>query len=220
MQQHYASEKNAAGLEYVKSKASHPMGTLMSTLTALKNIPFTNNIDIHEALWLYDEGVAETNKALGMMKECLKYSRINKERAYKMARENFCAVTGLADMLVKECNISFEQAHYIVGTMVGEVIQNGKGTDGMTSGLLDKTAEEYLGKALGVSDKMIPLALEPYCNVQSKVTFGGPQQESVENMILKAEKCSAGERIWLDEKRQFISEGYMQLGLEEEKIMQ
>ncbi len=82
-------KKNAAGLEYVKSKASHPMGTLMSTLAALKNIPFTNNIDIHEALWLYGEGVAETNKVLGMMRECLKYSHINKERAYKMAKKIF-----------------------------------------------------------------------------------------------------------------------------------
>lgn len=129
-------------------------------------------------------------------------------------------MTGLADMLVKECDISFEQAHYIVGTMAGETIQSGKGIDVMDSVLLNKTAEEYLGRTLEVSDKMISLALEPYCNVQSKVTFGGPRKESVDKMIIKAEKCNAEEQTWLNERRRGIGEGYELLNSEEKKILQ
>lgn len=211
-------KKNAAGLEYVKSKAAHPIGTLMSTISALKNIPFTNNIDIHEALWLYGEGVTETKKVLGMMRECLKYSHINKEKAYKMAKENFCTVTGLADILVKECGISFEQAHYIVGTMVGEVLESQQGIDGMSAELLNKVSEEYLGKVLDISDDSILRVLDPYYNVQSKVSFGGPHKLSVEHMIKEAENCANKERIWRCETIQHIEECYKLLDSEETKI--
>ena len=94
-------KKNASGIEYAKSKVAHPIGSLVSTLCTLKNIPFTNCIDIHEALWYYRSGVTEIKKVLGVLKECLKYSHINKERAYKAASENFCTVTILCGLFGK-----------------------------------------------------------------------------------------------------------------------
>jgi len=211
-------KKNAAGLEYVKSKVSHPIGALTSTLAALKNIPFTNCIDIHEALWLYDEGVTETLKVLGMMKECLEYSHINKERAYEAARRNFCTVTGLADHLVKTYSLSFEQAHYIVGTMVGKAVDSGRGIDGMTGALLDQVTADYLGYKLCLSDEEIAQVLDPYYNVQAKVSFGGPQKASVERMIMESKEKLEEERTWLTAAQENIQKGYDFLQSEEQII--
>ncbi len=211
-------KKNASGLEYTKSKVAHPIGTLASTLAALKNIPFTNNIDIHEALWYYGSGVVETNKILGVITECLKYSHINREKAYEAASKNFCTVTGLADYLVKEGGISFDQAHHIVGTMVGEVTDSGEGIKGITSKLLKKVTTEYLGRALNISDEEICSVLDPYNNVQSKVTYGGPQKDSVENMIRKAEQRCKDEEKWLESTKKKIQSGYDKIVIEEENI--
>ena len=212
-------KKNAAGLEYVKSKVSHPIGTLNSTLATLKNIPFTNCIDIHEALWLYSEGVTETLKVLGMMKECLEYSHINEKRAYEAARKNFCTVTGLADHLVKTCDLSFEQAHYIVGTMIAAVIDSSVGVDGMTGALLAQVTAEYLGYELHLTDEEIVQVLDPRYNVQSKVSFGGPQKSSVEGMIAAAKVTIEEEESWLTAAQGNIQKGYDFLRAEEQMIL-
>lgn len=230
-------KKNASGIEYAKSKAGHPIGTLASTLAALKNIPFTNCIDIHEALWYYGSGVTETNKILGVVTECLKYSNINRRKAYEAAKNNFCTVTGLADELVRRFGISFDQAHHIVGTMVGEVTaanscigasecadscvlpSAASGINGMTSELLKAVSEEYLGKKLELSDEEIEAVLDPYNNVQAKITYGGPQKASVEKMIEEAEARVAEEESWLKTAAERIEAGYARLSSAERDII-
>ncbi len=212
-------KKNASGIEYAKSKAGHPIGTLASTLATLKNIPFTNCIDIHEALWYYSSGVKETNKMLGVITECLKYSHINRERAYKAASRNFCTVTGLADHLVRKYDISFDQAHHIVGTMVGTATDDGTGIDGMTGELLKAVSEEYLGRTLEISDEELRAVLDPYHNVQAKVTYGGPQKDSVEKMIRESEESVREEEQWLENAKKKIEAGYAKISMEERQII-
>lgn len=212
-------KKNASGLEYAKSKVSHPIGTLASTLAALKNIPFTNNIDIHEALWYYRSGVEETEKILGLVRECLIYSHINREKAYKAAERNFCTVTGLADYLVKRFNIAFDQAHHIVGSMVGEAVNQGKDARGLDAALLKQVTEEYLGHALVLTNEEITAVLDPYNNVQAKVTFGGPQAASVERMIAEAEMRLTEEEKWIKETKEKLVGSYSRMEAEEAKLL-
>lgn len=212
-------KKNASGLEYAKSKVGHPIGSLMSTISTLKNIPFTNCIDIHEALWCYDMGVKETLKILGVVTECLKYSHINKEKAYRSASENYCTVTGLADCLVKKCGISFDQAHHIVGAMVAETMDTSEGIKGFGSDLLKTVSEEYLGSALVLSDEEIKSVLDPYNNVEAKVTFGGPQLNSVNHMISEGADALKAEEEWYSDKFEKIRNSYEKIAEEESLIV-
>lgn len=212
-------KKNASGIEYAKSKVAHPIGSLVSTLCTLKNIPFTNCIDIHEALWYYRSGVTEIKKVLGVLKECLKYSHINKERAYKAASENFCTVTALADYLVKTFGISFDQAHHIVGEMVGEATEKSEGIAGMTPELLERVSKAYIGRPFKMSNLEMKNVLDPYYNVQSKVTYGGPQKTSVAHMIQKADENLQNEKAWITQQKEKIEECYRKLGEEERKII-
>lgn len=212
-------KKNASGIEYAKSKVAHPIGSLVSTLCTLKNIPFTNCIDIHEALWYYRSGVTEIKKVLGVLKECLKYSHINKERAYKAASENFCTVTALADYLVKTFGISFDQAHHIVGEMVGEATEKSEGIAGMTPELLERVSEAYIGRPFKMSNLEMKNVLDPYYNVQSKVTYGGPQKNSVTHMIQKADENLQKEKAWITQQKEKIEECYRKLEEEERKII-
>ncbi|MFR5859669.1 MAG: argininosuccinate lyase [Clostridia bacterium] len=212
-------KKNASGIEYAKSKVAHPIGSLVSTLCTLKNIPFTNCIDIHEALWYYRSGVTEIKKVLGVLKECLKYSHINKERAYKAASENFCTVTALADYLVKTFGISFDQAHHIVGEMVGEATEKSEGIAGMTPELLERVSKAYIGRPFKMSNLEMKNVLDPYYNVQSKVTYGGPQKTSVTHMIQKADENLQNEKAWITQQKEKIEECYRKLEEEERKII-
>lgn len=189
-------KKNPAGLEYVKAKAAHPVGALMGCIASLKNIPFSNNIDIHEALWFFEESFNETRKVLGMMTECLKYSKINKDAAYNRAANNYSTVTGLADTLVKKCGLSFREAHHIVGSMVLEAIESKKGIAGMTGALLSAVSQEYLGREVYLADEEIKNVLEPMNNIESKETFGGPQHASVNRMLQRSADKLNEEKSW------------------------
>ena len=192
-------KKNPAGLEYVKAKAAHPIGALMGCLASLKNIPFSNNIDIHEALWFFEESFNETRKVIGMMTECLKYSKINEDTAYNRAASNYSTVTGLADTLVKRCGLSFREAHHIVGSMVLETIESKQGIAGMTGALLSEISREFLGREICLSDEEIKNVLEPRNNIESKETFGGPQQASVSKMLLRSADKLNEEKAWYGE---------------------
>ena len=189
-------KKNPAGLEYVKAKAAHPIGALMGCLASLKNIPFSNNIDIHEALWFFEESFNETRKVIGMMTECLKYSKINEDTAYNRAASNYSTVTGLADTLVKRCGLSFREAHHIVGSMVLETIESKQGIAGMNGALLSEISREFLGREICLSDEEIKNVLEPRNNIESKETFGGPQQASVNKMLLRSADKLNDEKAW------------------------
>lgn len=211
-------KKNPAGFEYSKSKAAHAMGMLVGTMAALKNVPFSNNIDIHEALWLYDEGCRETVKSLGILAESIRYSEINKDRAYEEAKNNFCTVTALADDLVKRKGISFSEAHHIVGSMVREVLENKTGMGGMNSKLLEKISKEVLGYSISLTDEEINLDLDPFNNVQQKVTIGGPGIESVKRMIANAKEVLETEAAWLRDAVDSVERAYSLLENEEKII--
>lgn len=192
-------KKNPAGLEYVKAKAAHPVGALMGCIASLKNIPFSNNIDIHEALWFFEESFNETRKVLGMMIECLKYSKIKEDTAYRRAANNYSTVTGLADTLVKKCGLSFREAHHIVGSMVLETIESKDGIAGMTGALLSAVSKEYLGREVYLSDEEIKNVLEPMNNIESKETFGGPQRASVNRMLQHSMDKLNEEKSWYND---------------------
>lgn len=189
-------KKNPAGLEYVKSKAAHPIGALMGCIASLKNTPFSNNIDIHEALWFFEESFNETRKIIGMLTECLRYSHINKDVAYKKAVNNYSTVTGLADTLVKECGLSFREAHNIVGSIVLEAMESDQGIFDINNTLLAKVSNEYLGREIQLSDDEIQKALEPRNNIESKQTFGGPQSGSVDKMLSRSTGKLNDEKDW------------------------
>ena len=112
-----------------------------------------------------------------------------------------------------------EQAHCVVGTMTAAVIDAGQGVDGMTGALLAQVTAEYLGYELHLRDEEIAQVLDPRYNVQAKVSFGGPQQASVERMIAAAAGTMAEERSWLAAARETIGGGAEFLRAEEQAIL-
>lgn len=211
-------KKNPAAIEYTKAKASHVIGALMGCIASLKNIPFSNNLDIHEALWLYGEGANETRKTLGIMAENFRFSEVNEARALERAKNNFSTVTGLADHLVKKSGLSFEEAHQVVGSMVREVVENGSGMAGMDSALLKKMSKTVLEREIELSDADISFVLDPYNNVQAKETLGGPSSASVKKMIAQEKEKLAAEAAWIKSAKASIEKAYALLDDAEKTI--
>jgi argininosuccinate lyase len=212
-------KKNPVSLEYAKSKAGHCIGGMISAVTTLKNVPFSNNMDIFEASAMYFEAHSQLVQGISMLTETIRYSKIRKERAFEKAKKNFCTVTGLADYLVKTYYISFDEAHHIVGSMVAEAIESDLGIEGMTSALLKEISAEVLGHEIVMKDEEISTVLDPFNNVQSKQAIGGPNIESVKAMIKDANIRLENEKVWLKGIKEHVANSYKEIEAEEKRII-
>ena len=212
-------KKNPMTLEYARGKAGHSIGVLMSAISTLKNSPYTNNGDELSTPGLYWEGLANTMTALGMLMITIKHSKINKERAYENTATNYCTVTNLADFMVKEYGISFKQAHDIVGNAVGILDEKKLGIRDIDSKMMKQCCKDLLGYELEISDEQIVSVLEPFNNIQGKVTVGGPSVSSVTDMIAHLKAKVADQKAWAAAAQQQVEKAYVRLAEEEKKIV-
>ena len=212
-------KKNPCTLEFARGKAGHSIGVLMSAISSLKNAPYTNNGDGHSAIGLYWDGLANTMTALGMLMITIKHSKINKERAYENTATNYCTVTNLADFMVKEYGISFKQAHDIVGNAVGILDEKKLGIRDIDSKMMKQCCKDLLGYELEISDEQIVSVLEPFNNIQGKVTVGGPSVSSVTDMIAHLKAKVADQKAWAAAAQQQVEQAYARLAEEEKNIV-
>ncbi|NLI11922.1 argininosuccinate lyase [Pelotomaculum propionicicum] len=212
-------KKNPVSLELARAKAAHIMGALVSSLSSLKNTPFSLCMDLFESHSQYWDAHEEVLHSLGLLTETIKHSNLKKSIAFEKAKNNFSTVTALADYLVFKFNISFSEAHDIVGGMVAEVLDEGLTIEAMNSSLIKKVSKEILGKGLDLSQDEINDVLEPHKNVQSKKSIGGPGKDSVEKMIGEANDCLEAEKLWLKEAIAHVESAYGKIQMEENRIL-
>jgi len=101
----------------------------------------------------------------------------------RRAAEGFSTVTELADQIVRHADLSFRQAHHIVGLTTLEAVKTGKKADEITGAMLDAAAEKVIGRPLGLDDQVVKKALDPSENVRIRSTIGGPAPDEVRRMI-------------------------------------
>ena len=131
-----------------------------------------------------------------------------------MAKNNYSTVTGLADYLVKNAELSFEEAHAIVGKIIGEIIDNNDTIKNITGEVIKVTAKELTGKDIVFADEEINKVLDPWNNIQSKKTFGSPNKEHVNIMIDNLKEKIVVEKKWLEKEKRKVREAYEKLNAE------
>ena len=212
-------KKNPDSLEMVEGKTAHAIGSFVSAFSSVKNTPFSFSQDLQEAIVMYWEGHSQSLQALGLLAETIRCSSFNKERALELARNNFSTVTALADYLVRRFNIPFWQAHDIVGGMVNKVHEDGTLMAGLTPSLLTKFSKKLFQLDIELTDAEIQQSLDPYQNVQSKVTAGSPGMASVEKMLDNARGYVAEEKSWLDKEVQRVENAYQLMADRQRQVL-
>jgi argininosuccinate lyase len=201
-------KKNPDSLEMVEGKTAHALGSFVSSFSSVKNTPFSFSQDLQEAIVMYWEGHSQSVQAIGLLAETIRCSSFNRERALELAKNNFSTVTALADYLVRRFDIPFWQAHDIVGGMVNKVHEDGTLMAGLTPKLLKEYSKKLFQLDIELTDAEIQQNLDPYQNVQSKITEGGPGKSSVEKMLDNARKYLDAENIWLDQEVKRVDKAY------------
>ncbi|MCJ7731662.1 argininosuccinate lyase [Candidatus Bathyarchaeota archaeon] len=192
-------KKNPLILEQVKSYSAEALGAMVSTMTSMKGVSYTNIVDrtMLEPV-IIDTAVGSTNVMAGLVQTIVPL----RENMMKRLSEGFSTMTDLADTLVRLYNLSFRQAHDIIVNVTVEALKEGVKAEDITSEMIESASEMVIGKPLRVPEKDLQQALNPVLNVNRRNGVGGPAPEAVKAMI-DTQKT----RIAEEERRQMLRLG-------------
>jgi argininosuccinate lyase len=191
-------KRNPVSFEHIRSLASSVVGLTGTVVTMLHNTPFGDIVDTEDdmqphlwkALTMADQLYRLTAVVIGTM-------TVNADILLNRARESYATVTELADTLVRECDISFRQAHSVAYRVVKSAIEKKIRVDQIDSMLVLAAAEAALNKSLNVTDAMISRALDPINFVKVRSLPGGPAPSEVDRMI-RERRCMLSAHVqWI-----------------------
>ncbi len=119
-------KKNPDIPELLRGKTGRAYGNLMALLTVMKGLPLAYNKDTQEDKEGVFDSVKTAKLALQVLNEMMQEMQVNKENMQKACQRGHLSATDLADFLVKEFNMPFRDAYYLVGDVVNKAQDMGK----------------------------------------------------------------------------------------------
>jgi argininosuccinate lyase len=170
-------KKNPVVLEYLRGKSSHIIGLLTTSLIAVKGTHFSHSGDSsRESMRSFWECAEEMLRCLSLFE--LIVSTVEPNRQTMLQRLDFSVATDLADGLVAEGEMSFRDAHHVVGGLVRLALDAGKTAGQLTSEMLDRACVDVIGVAVEWPQEKLQKYLDPIDSVNARRN-GGPAPSEV-----------------------------------------
>ena len=164
-------KRNPVALEHIRAIGSKALGQTLGVLTAVHNTPFGDINDVEDDLQpLIYSAMRDADRAVALFASTLRSATFNFDVLKKRAGENFIAVTELADTIVRKEGLPFRVSHKIVGNCVKTAIA--AGTD-VTFEILQKSANEVIGRDLHMTEDELNAAVSPENFVNIRTIYGG-----------------------------------------------
>lgn len=164
-------KKNPDVAELIRGKTGRVYGNLISLLTTMKGLALAYNKDMQEDKECVFDSVKEVHTSVMILREMLKTAKFNEKNMLKACKKGHLTATDLADYLVREKNIPFRKAHFIVGKCVATA--ESLGLD------LSEMSLENLQKIDGEIDENALKCLDLFNSKNSRKSYGGTADESV-----------------------------------------
>ena len=166
-------KKNPDVCELIRGKTGRIYGNLISLLTTMKALPLAYNKDMQEDKEGVFDSIKTAKDSLIILNAMLKELTIHKENMLKACKKGHLLATDLADFLVREKNIPFRKAHFIVGELVAEAEKQG----------VDISELKDLSKINPIFDEKASHILDFEFSLNSKKSQGSSSVQSVEKQI-------------------------------------
>jgi argininosuccinate lyase len=183
-------KKNPVVLEHLKGRAAAVIGQMTAGVTSARALNFTHTGDgsreAVRALWAAGK---ECGDCLLLLELALRTATPNAKLMLRRATEDFASATDLADALVKHSDLSFRDAHHVVGAVVRQAMDRGLPANEITGAMVQAVATEQLGCSLTLPAELVRDCLDPACSIRNRTLPGGPSPDSVRKVIatLRAE---------------------------------
>ncbi|SPA40821.1 Argininosuccinate lyase [Cupriavidus taiwanensis] len=195
-------KKNPVVLEYLKGKGGHMIGLLTGALAALKGSHFTHSGDGNrESMRGFWEAGDECLRCLSLLRLVIANATPQRAGMLARARRDFSTVTDLADALVREADMSFRQAHHIVGAVVRDALDQHLPADEISAEMVDAAAMRVAGRAAGLDAAAVARCLDPEQGVAARMAAGGPAPVLVRDNVAAQRAATRHAREHLDATR-------------------
>ena len=195
-------KKNPVVLEFLKGRSAQLIGALTTAMAAIKGTNFTNVVDgYYEALRWYFDSLNDTLSSLDIVNLVLGTAEPNTDRMLTLVEENYSTVTDLTDNLVRQSDLSFREAHHVVGRVVRVALDKGLKANEISSAIIEEAAKDVAGRPVVLDAETLRRSLDPAAAVEGRKGIGGPAPDEVRRMIGEARKRLADDRQRNDERR-------------------
>ncbi|MBI2508152.1 argininosuccinate lyase [Candidatus Woesearchaeota archaeon] len=119
------NKRNIFILENIQGKSGFALGQFISSSNAMQCKPYTNSISVGtegvKSIW---KPLEESIAAIILMTNMVENATPNKENMLRKSLDGYTFATETANELVRQHGMSFRSAHYLVGKIVKESIEN------------------------------------------------------------------------------------------------
>ncbi|RPJ02398.1 MAG: hypothetical protein EHM36_12525, partial [Deltaproteobacteria bacterium] len=190
-------KKNPSSLERMRYLSAIAMGNTMTVFAQLKTESEELG-DLEETGPIAWPTFDYAQMASRLMRGVLSTLKINKEVMAARAGANFTQATQLAEVIVKEKDLSFRTAHRIVGRLVRNCMDQKKSPVEVTSGMLDEASMAMTGRPLRMKDETVREAMDPRYIIENRNILGGPGRRQVIRMLKQHGAAISKNLAWID----------------------
>lgn len=190
-------KRNPVALEHIRAIGSKALGQTLGVMTSVHNTPFGDINDVEDDLQpLIYSAIRDADRAVALFASTLRSATFNFDILRMRAGDNFIAVTELADTIVRKENLPFRLSHKIVGNCVRRAIE--AGTD-VTYEIMQKAANEVVGRDLAMTDAELKAAVSPENFVSIRTIYGGTAPSETKRALTVERGFEVEDDAWLVE---------------------
>ncbi|NPA28392.1 MAG: argininosuccinate lyase [Epsilonproteobacteria bacterium] len=168
-------KKNPDIPELLRGKTGRAYGNLMALLTTMKALPLAYNKDTQEDKEGVFDSVKTAKLSLMVLKEMVDEMEVNREKMEQACKVGHLSATDLADYLVRNLNMPFRDAYYLVGDIVNRAEELNKDISELSFEELkelDSRFKEDVVEVLNIRNSM-----------NARDSFGGTSTKRVKEQI-------------------------------------
>jgi argininosuccinate lyase len=175
-------KRNAFVWENIRGKAVTPLGSLVSTLTGMKNVSFNNTVEVSaEASAHVWPALKASVQAMQLVQLLIQNLRIHPNKMHAFLQDKQTTMTAMADLLVARYGLAFRTAHDAVSRLVNLYPELPAPNELKT--ILERIIIELAHIRVHLDPAELAMALDPLSTALNAHYGGGPACEAVRSQI-------------------------------------
>lgn len=205
----FPQKKNPAALETIKKAAGESV-TWLATALAQFRAEGTGDQAMRD-LPLLSRALEITGNMLDLGAGVIETLHVHDQHMLSSLAGSWCTSSNLADVIVRESELSFRQVHHVVARLVRNCLQKAIPPSNVTGAMLDGAAQETIGRAIGMTDEAVRDALDPQTFVRTRISVGGVGPDEVDRMLQAGYAQYGADVQWLQAEHQRLALAARQL---------
>jgi argininosuccinate lyase len=204
-------KKNPGALSTIRALVGRVIGLSTEIASNISATPFEDEEDAITLITEPTYQVFETaTAAIALLREIVNTLSPNRERMEHQAKIGFSTMTELADTIVRHTDLSFRDAHRLVGRVVLLTLSRGNNAQDITTEDVDLVAEEFLGRRLSIDENVIKDAIDPWQNILIRDHIGGPAPTEHKRFIEASKGKLAAFELEINDRQEQLERARLQ----------